>query len=278
MRSGTEKLALSELAVAATSCSIGTPNLRVAAGAAIVSRAMRRVALALAVVVLSGCGFEFGGGRGATRQGRDIFGLWQGSVIVAIFVGGLVWGLILFAILRYRRRNDELPTQTQYIVKLEIFYTVIPVIIVAVLFGFSYRTQNEVDALSRNPDVTIDVRGFQWQWQFHYRDDDVTVTGVPGKDPTMVVPVDRTTRLVLTSHDVIHSFYVPGFLFKRDVIPGVTNKVDVTPHDRGTYQGRCAEFCGLDHARMTFDVRVVSAAQYDAWIAEQQAQQAGATQ
>jgi cytochrome c oxidase subunit 2 len=238
---------------------------------------MRRVALALAVVMLSGCSLEFGGGRGATRQGRDIFGLWQGSVIVAIFIGGLVWGLILFAILRYRRRNDDLPTQTQYVVKLEILYTVVPVIIVAVLFAFSYRTQTDVDALTGDPAVTIDVRGFQWQWQFHYRDDDVTVTGVPGQEATMILPAARTTRLILRSADVIHSFYVPGFLFKRDVIPGVTNKVDVTPRDKGTYRGRCAEFCGLDHAKMTFTVKVVSMADYRAWITERQAERSGAT-
>jgi cytochrome c oxidase subunit II len=242
-----------------------------------VSAAMRRVPPALALIVLSGCSLEFGGGRGATRQGRDIFGLWQGSVIVAIFVGGLVWGLILFAILRYRRRNDDLPNQTQYFIKLEILYTVVPVVIVAVLFAFSYRTQNEVDALTRDPAVTIDVRGFQWQWQFHYRDDDITVTGLPGEEAVMMLPEDRTTRLVLTSPDVIHSFYVPGFLFKRDVIPGVINRFDVTPRDRGTFTGRCAEFCGLDHAKMTFQVKVVSFDDYRAWAAEQRAEATGAT-
>ena len=205
------------------------------------SAAMRRVSLALVVLVLSGCGLEFGGGRGATRQGRDIFGLWQGSVIVALLVGGLVWGLILFA----------------------------------VLFAFSYRTQNEVDALSSHPAVTIDVKGFQWQWQFHYRDDDVTVTGLPDKVPTMVLPVDRTVRLVLTSPDVIHSFYVPNFLFKRDAIPGVTNRFDFDVRDKGTYSGRCAEFCGLDHAKMTFEVKAVSMADYRDWIAQQQRAQSG---
>ncbi len=131
-----------------------------------------------------------------------------------------MWGLIVFAVLRYRRRNDDLPNQTQYFVKLEILYTVVPVIIVAVLFAFSYRTQNEVDALSSDPAVTIDVKGFQWQWQFHYRDDDVTVTGLPDKVPTMVLPVDRTVRLVLTSPDVIHSFYVPEVLVQARRDPG----------------------------------------------------------
>jgi cytochrome c oxidase subunit II len=239
---------------------------------------MRRAALAVvAVAALSGCSLEFGGGRGATRQGRDIFGLWQGSVIVAIFVGGLVWGLILFAILRYRRRNDELPTQTQYIIKLEVLYTVVPVVIVAVLFAFSWRTQTDVDALVRDPAVTIDVKGFQWQWQFHYRAENITVTGVPDKQPTMVLPVNRTVRLNLTSPDVIHSFYVPGFLFKRDVIPGVTNKVDLTVRDKGTYSGKCAEFCGLDHAKMTFEVKAVSPAAYRSWVAEQHSEPSGAT-
>src|SRR5436190_1622736 len=198
-RIGIEKVVSSELDVAASTPEMSTAHHRVPGGPGIVSAAMRRVPLALVVIVLSGCGLEFGGGRGATRQGRDIFGLWQGSVIVALLVGGLVWGLIVFAVLRYRRRNDDLPSQTQYFVKLEILYTVVPVIIVAVLFAFSYRTQNDVDALSSNPAVTIDVKGFQWQWQFHYRDDDVTVTGLPDKVPTMVLPVDRTVRLVLTS-------------------------------------------------------------------------------
>ena len=91
----------------------------------------------------------------------------------------------------------------------------------------------------------------------------------------MVLPVDRTTRIVLTSPDVIHSFFVPGFLFKRDVIPGVVNKIDVSPRDRGTFTGRCAEFCGLDHAKMTFEVKVVSFSEYQSWVSEQQASERG---
>jgi cytochrome c oxidase subunit 2 len=243
----------------------------------VVSRGMRRVALAAAVIGLAGCSADFGSGRGATQQGRDIFGLWQGTFIVALAIAALVWGLILFAIIRYRHRDDELPPQTQYVVKLELFYTAVPVVIVAVLFGFSWRTQTEVDALVPNPAVTIDVKGFQWQWQFHYRDENVTVTGVPSKDPTMVLPVNRTTRLNLTAPDVIHSFYVPDFLFKRDAIPGMTNKVDITPRDKGTYSGKCAEFCGLDHARMNFEVKVVSMSGFRTWVAEQQSAPGGAT-
>jgi cytochrome c oxidase subunit 2 len=120
----------------------------------------------------------------------------------------------------------------------------------------------------------IEVRGFQWQWQFHYRDEDVTVTGTPDKLPQMVLPVNQTARLILTSDDVIHSFYVPDFNEKRDLIPGVRNRIDLDPIEIGTYVGRCAEFCGLDHARMDFTVKVVSQADYREWVADRQ----GATQ
>lgn len=245
--------------------------------ARVVSRGMRRVALAGALVALAGCDASFGSPRGATDEGRNIFGLWQGTFWVALAIAALVWGLIVFVIIRYRRRNDDIPSQTQYVLKLELLYTAVPVVIVAVLFGFSWRTQTEVDALSSDPAVTIDVRGFQWQWQFRYRDEDVTVTGVPDQEPTMVLPVDRTVRLNVTSRDVIHSFYVPDFLYKRDVIPGVTNKVDITVRDTGTYGGKCAEFCGLDHARMNFFVRAVSMDDFRSWVAEQQTAQNGAT-
>jgi cytochrome c oxidase subunit 2 len=229
---------------------------------------MRRAALALAAIGLAGC--SLGVEKGATRQGRDIFGLWQGSVFAALVVGGLVWGLIVFAVFRYRRRDDRIPTQRQYLLKLEIAYTLIPIVIVAVIFAFASRTQNEVDALSPDPDVVVDVRGFQWQWQFHYRATDVTITGAPDKDPQLVLPVDRTARLVVTSRDVIHSFYVPDFRFKRDLIPGITNRFDLHPERVGTYVGRCAEFCGLEHARMDFSVKVVSPAEFESWLAGQE--------
>jgi cytochrome c oxidase subunit 2 len=221
-----------------------------------------------AILALGACGSDLGSERGATKQGHYILGLWRASVVVALLVGGLVWGLIVWAVFRYRRRGDGIPTQRQYIVPLEVLYTVVPVVIVAVFFAISYRTQRDVDALSSHPDVVVDVKGFQWQWQFHYRNEDITVTGLPSKHPVMVLPVHSTIRLVLTSPDVIHSFYVPDFLYKRDVIPGVTNKIDVDVREQGRYTGRCAEFCGLDHARMTFEVRAVSRDEYRRWVDE----------
>jgi cytochrome c oxidase subunit 2 len=227
--------------------------------------------LVLTLVALAGCGLvDNAGKRGTSEQGRDIFDLWRGSVIAALVVGGVVWALIGWAVFRYRRRGDELPTQRQYIVPLEVVYTAVPILIVTVLFALSYRTQRDVDALTSDPDLVIEVEGFQWQWQFHYVEEDITVTGLPDDPPVMVLPVDATVRLVLTSTDVIHSFYVPDFLYKRDVIPGVRNRVDVDVTDVGRYTGRCAEFCGLDHAKMTFEVKAVTIADFRDWVADQQ--------
>src|SRR4051794_18316138 len=200
---------------------------------------------AAAAVALAGCSSTFGQPDPATKQSRSMSDLWRGGVMTALVVGAIVLSLIIFTVLRYRRRGrDDVPSQRQYIIPLEIVYTVIPIVIVLVLFGFSYAVQDDVDALSDNPDVTIDVQGFQWQWQFHYRAEDVTVTGVPDRRPVMVLPVNETVRLVLTSRDVIHSFYVPDFLFKRDVIPTIKNQFDLEVERAGTYRGFCAEFCG----------------------------------
>jgi cytochrome c oxidase subunit 2 len=238
------------------------------------SRGRFRACLALVfgcAAALAGCSSDFGQHAPVTKQGRSMSDLWRGGVMTALAVGAIVLSLILFVVFRYRRRgHDDVPSQRQYNLGLEIVYTALPIVIVLVLFGFSYVVQDKVDALSDDPDVTIEVEGFQWQWQFHYEDEDITVTGVPDHRPVMVLPVGETVRLVLDSHDVAHSFYVPEFLFKRDVIPALTNRFDIEVEKAGTYKGFCAEFCGLDHARMTFTVRAVSRAEYDQWVEEQQ--------
>jgi cytochrome c oxidase subunit 2 len=235
----------------------------------------RSLLLFIAPVALAGCGLvDNAGKKGNSEQGRSIFDLWHGTWIAAFVVGGIVWALIFWVVVRYRRRNDEIPSQRQYILPIEIVYTVTPVLIVAVLFVVAYNVQRDVNALSSDPDLVIRVDGFQWQWQFTYVDEDITVTGLPDKPPVMVLPVGETVRLRLRSHDVIHSFYVPDFLYKRDVIPGVNNDIDIDVTDEGTYTGRCAEFCGLDHAKMTFEVEAVSPAEFRQWVTEQQGDRA----
>jgi cytochrome c oxidase subunit 2 len=225
-------------------------------------------------IVASGCDADFGAYRGETEQGQDIFQLWQGAVIAAIAVGAIVWGLIFFVIFWYRRRRhddgDDFPSQRQYNFPLEITYTIVPILMVATLFGFAYATQRNVDDLDPDPDMEIVVQGFQWQWQFQYPDQDVVVTGFPNEPPTLVLPVGETIRVHTESQDVIHSFYVPEFNFKRDTIPGSPTEFDLTIDEPGTYHGQCAEFCGLDHARMTFDVKAVSASEFQAWVKDVQ--------
>ncbi len=209
-----------------------------------------------------------------TDQGKSIYDLWLGSVGAALVVGLFVWGLILFAVVRYRKRSDELPRQVRYNLPIEVLYTVIPFVIIAVLFYYTAVSENSVNKISKNPAMTVDVIGFQWNWTFTYDDGnaatvDPSVTGAPGQPAELVLPTGRSIRFVETSNDVIHSFFVPKFLFKRDVIPGRVNQFEVTIRQEGTYIGRCAELCGEKHDRMDFRVKVVSPQEYDTFIAAQ---------
>ena len=212
---------------------------------------------------------RFGAPPGATSQSQNFLHMWRWTFIVAMAIGALVWGLIFWSIIRYRKRpgDDALPKQTRYHIPLEITYTVIPVIIVAVIFGFVVHAENKIDHLSKNPAVTIKVEGFQWGWQYSYLRPDGSVIGTPvvgtqTHNPTLVLPEGETVRLLLRSDDVIHSFYVPDFLFKRDLIPGVNNDVDLFIDRTGTFQGHCAEFCGIFHTDMNFLVKSVPRQQF----------------
>jgi cytochrome c oxidase subunit 2 len=150
-------------------------------------------------------------------------------------------------------------------VKLEIFYTVIPLAIVAVLFTLNLDAQRDLSRLSRDPAVKVDVKGFQWQWRFRYPGEHVTVTGTPDRPAELVLPVGETVRFHLVATDVIHSFWVPEFLEKRDLIPGVDNRIEVYVKRPGTWVGRCAEYCGLSHWQMSFTVRAVAPAEFARW-------------
>ncbi|MCU1498585.1 MAG: cytochrome c oxidase, subunit [Acidimicrobiales bacterium] len=237
--------------------------------------ARRWVPTVVALVLSAGCQLpRFGAPDPASDEGRSVGGLWSGFFLAGLAVLALVWVLLAFVVIRYRRRpgDDELPDQRPYHIPLELAYTVIPVLIVAALFFFSVRTELEVTRVSARPAARVEVLGFQWSWQFRYQAHDglpaFTVDGLPGEPPELVLPVGAPTNLRLVSPDVAHSFWVPDFLSKRDLIPGVRNEMTVTPDEVGSYTGRCAEFCGLDHWRMYFSVRVVSMAEYRAWAAE----------
>lgn len=233
--------------------------------------ALMAVLLALVIgAVVRGAGLpSFGMPAPVTEAGDRTRTLWQILFSAAVGVGVLVWGLIAWSVVRYRRRDgDEIPDQDGYNIPVEVLYTVLPIIAVFAIFVATVLVQRENTGLSTQPDVVVEVTGFQWQWRFAYPGEGVTITGTsePGSLPEIVLPVDRTIRFELVSTDVIHSFWVPRFLTKRDLIPGIDNAIDVHPTETGTYDGRCAEYCGLDHARMGFVVRVVSEGEYERWL------------
>ncbi|MFF4754806.1 aa3-type cytochrome oxidase subunit II [Streptomyces sp. NPDC002514] len=281
----------------------GTPKSR---------RPMRRKLLmamtaGLVLATATGCTYKdfprLGMPTPATEEAPRILSLWQGSWAAALAVGVLVWGLILWSAIFHRRSRTkvEVPPQTRYNMPIEALYTVVPIIIISVLFYFTARDETKLLSLSKKPDVTINVVGFQWSWGFNYVENVPGVTGdaktdknldaIPARfkdvfpanaggvydvgtpatrnpqtgnpGPTLWLPKGETVRFVLTSRDVIHSFWVVPFLMKMDVIPGHANAFQVTPNEEGTFLGKCAELCGVDHSRMLFNVKVVSPERYE---------------
>jgi cytochrome c oxidase subunit 2 len=232
----------------------------------------RRLVLVAGALLLAGCELpSFGAPDPASRQGSDVASLWKGFFVTAMAVGTLVLGLIGYVAIRFRRRNDTIPSQKAEHIPLEIFYTVTPIVIVAILFGFSVAAEQRITSTVDHPPLTVNVTGFQWGWKFEYPSEKVTVLGTGELEPPELnLPVGETVRLVLQTTDVNHSFWVPRFLEKRDLIQGVDNVIDITPTAVGRYDGRCAEYCGLDHWRMDFVVNVMSKADFDQWIKSQQ--------
>lgn len=214
----------------------------------------------------------------ATDRAPLIDDLWRWGWLAAMIVGVVVWALILYAVFKFRRRSDdEIPVQTRYNLPIEILYTVAPVVIVLVFFYFTVQAQNGVLAQaseSGKADHVVKVVGQKWSWAFNYMEEEavdgesVYVVGTPAELPTLVLPIDESVTVELSSPDVIHSFWVPAFLMKMDVVPGRANSFSFTPTREGTFAGKCAELCGTYHSRMLFNVDVVSRDEYDAYLRE----------
>ncbi len=219
-----------------------------------------------ACVALYGCG-AYGPPPGATEQAHAVFGLWKVLLWTGIAVGVIVYALILWSVFAYRKRGDGVPPQFSRNPPLEITWTVIPLLIVGVLFLLTYRVERRVEALAARPAVTVRVTAFRWSWRFSYQGSSKVLSGTPQQPPEMDLPVGQTVRFLVTSQDVVHSFYVPAFLFKRDAIPGVLNEFDLNIQKPGLYRGECAEFCGLSHAQMLFTIKAVPARSFAAWVA-----------
>jgi cytochrome c oxidase subunit II len=261
------------------------------------ANALRVGALAVLLLCLAGCSpndtfTRFGFPNPVTDQGKITLSLWQGSWIAGLLVGAVVWGMILWSVAFHRKRGDKLPQQVRYNMPIEILYTVVPFVLIAVLFYYTAKDENTIDAIPAHPQVTVNVTGFQWSWAFNYPQYGVNTDGAmwnPQLDdaqnenalPLLEIPEGETVEFNLTSTDVDHAFWVPAFLFKRDLIPGHPNHFSITATQTGTFIGHCSELCGLYHSRMLFTLKIVTPAQFQTWISQQQAIQkspSGSTQ
>ncbi|MGW6426232.1 aa3-type cytochrome oxidase subunit II [Nocardia sp. NPDC055053] len=297
----------------------------------ILRRAGLAVSLGITAVLVSGCSIDnvwlrFGWPSGITPQATRMRELWTWSVLAALAMGVLVWGLTFWTVIMHRKRKDspEFPRQTGYNVSLELTYTAIPFVIIAVLFYFTVVVQNYVHEKTDNPDVTVDVTAFQWNWKFGYRNinnvggltwngidserelinqeqlaeyaerkneeghaqpgplhgkpandilsylhyDKVETIGSSDEIPVLVLPTGKRIEFQLAAADVIHAFWVPEFMFKRDVMPNPKenqsdNVFQISEIEKeGAFVGRCAEMCGTYHSMMNFEVRAVSPEKY----------------
>ncbi|RVW05608.1 aa3-type cytochrome oxidase subunit II [Rhodococcus xishaensis] len=299
----------------------------------ILRRAGLAASLGTAAVLLSGCSIDnsvlrFGWPSGVTPQAERMRELWTWSVIAALVMGVIVWGLTFWVVVFHRKKKDspEFPRQTAYNVPLELFYTAVPFVIIAVLFYFTVVVQNYVSEKEDNPNVVVDVTAYQWNWKFGYRTidmgdgtaryegideaataaalaastpegvdeegreivgpihgkipqdlsylryDKIETVGSSNEIPILVLPTNRSIQFELASADVIHSFWVPEFLFKRDVLPNPKenhsdNVFQISEIEReGAFVGRCAEMCGTFHSMMNFEVRAVTPEKFMQYI------------
>jgi len=227
-------------------------------------------------------GTNFGSPNGVTTQDHWNRLLWHLSYYLAIPIGVLVVALVVWCLIRYRAKpgDEGRPApQFQYHIPIEAVYTIIPMVIVAVIFGYLYTAENHVDKMSSTPAVKITVEGFQWGWRFDYENGHKQIGTVANELdinnnnnlPVLVMPAGETVQLHVVSLDVVHTFYVPAFLFQRDLIPGVNNTFDLNVTKPGLYQGQCNNICGEYHAYMRFQVDVMSQADYSTWYRNQPA-------
>jgi cytochrome c oxidase subunit 2 len=260
------------------------------------NRRLRWAAVPIAAtlsLVLAGCtqaqlnGFLPGfveGEAPVTNHTERVSGLWVTSWIVLLVVGVITWGLTIWAVIAYRRRKGQtgLPVQLRYNMPIEVFYTVVPLILVLGFFAFTARDQQAIEQrfAADEVDVRIEAIAKQWAWDFNYVDEDVYSAGVQAQLdeegpagsvkqeelPTLVLPVGANVEIALEARDVIHSFWVVDFLYKKDMFPGKTNYMSFVPEREGTYAGKCAELCGEYHSLMLFNVEVVSESEYDDYI------------
>ena len=224
-------------------------------------------ALLVGALLLASCAQQ-----GVSTQGQDIHDLYVRIFVLAAPVFVAVEAFLLWCVFRYRKRDDQPAPQDAGSGRVLLVFFAIPTVIIAILFPFGEQTLGYVQHRDKNPDLTINVDAFQWEWTFNYVNEGLVESGKTLVKPAvMEVPVNQTIHIHLQSRDVMHEFYVPALLFMRNALPGHPNDFDFTPTKLGTYPGQCAEFCGLWHSKMTFMLKVVPEADYTAWVQSEKA-------
>lgn len=223
------------------------------------------VAVAVPTYLVATTDSTFAMPHAATSDGAEVVVVWRILMAMATAVAMVVVILLGIALISGARRRHA--SQVTGSVPLEIAYTVVPVLLVGAIFAMSLWLDARIEDVTANQDVVVDVEAFRWGWRFDYVDGPEVVAANAGDEPTLVLPVDRTVTLRLHSDDVIHSFFVPAFARKLDVVPGQDNELRVHPVEVGDYTGHCAEYCGLDHSRMNFRVAIVEADDYETFLA-----------
>ncbi|MFZ0171569.1 MAG: cytochrome c oxidase subunit II [Acidimicrobiales bacterium] len=261
-------------------------------------RIVPAAAVTALALVLTGCDVRFGQTRGVTNQSHLEFRLWFWMMVAGIAVAVFVWALIFWAVFAYRRKDDRIPKQFFEHIGLEVTYTIVPLLMVLVIFGFTFVVENNIDNVLKPPQVILDVTAYQWGWIFQYSKpgpnshincptaparDCVTIETAPNAAPSalaqpytsaiypqLVLPADETVRVFLRSHDVIHGFYVHAFNFSRYAQPGVVNSFEFSPTTTGIFPGQCTQYCGLYHSEMLFSVKIVTPSQFQVWFSQQE--------
>ena len=234
--------------------------------------------LAASALLLSGCSKVSGLGyeEGLSSVNDTTLGLWQGAWIAAGVVGIFTAGLIFWAMFFHRKKSEEFPAQYQYHIPVEVAYTVIPFIIVAVLFAYTIKKESTITQKTTTVAHEITVNAIQWSWQFIYPEagPEAVITGTPDQRPVLYMPQGEKVRFNFTSSDVVHGFWIPAFMIQIQNLPGVTNHLEFTANKLGDFVGRCNILCGRDHSRMLFTVRVVTPAKYADYLSTLKAGQA----
>lgn len=259
-------------------------NKLVATGAALVGAAVCAPALAA---------WELNMPPGVTDITREVFGLHMLIFWICVAIGVVVFGAMIYSIIYHRASNHPTPATFSHSTTAEIVWTVIPIVI---LVAMAFPAAKSLVAIedSGSPDMSVKVTGYQWKWHYEYLEEGVSFFSSLAADSNrarqlgsnidpntienylydvdnpLVVPVNTKVRILLTSNDVIHAWWVPELSGKRDAVPGFVNQLWFKTDTPGTYRGQCAELCGYDHGFMPIVVEVKSKEAYQAWLSEQE--------